>query len=103
MKRSRYKSFVIVFLSTIWVTGIISPPVLQLIDDNASFISFNLNEEEPQEQEKKDTGEEFTLGNPMDVYDFVPFSYSESNGNSQNSFTNSYYGEIQLPPPEGVI
>ncbi|MEY8020538.1 hypothetical protein AB8P51_06905 [Muriicola sp. SD30] len=103
MSRTFFKSFVVVFLSTIWITGIIAPPVLQLIDDNAVLISLNMNEEEPQEQGKKDIGEEFILGNPMSVNDFLLFSYSDSAGDSASSFSNSYYGEIQLPPPEGLL
>ena len=103
MSRSFFKSFVVVFLSTIWITGIIAPPVLQLIDDNAMFISLNMNEEEPQEQGKKDIGEEFILGNPMSVNDFLLFSYSDSAGDYASSFSNSYYGEIQLPPPEELL
>lgn len=100
MKRTLFKSFVVVFLSTIWITGIIAPPLFQLMDDNAVLISLNMNEEEPQEQGKKDIGEEFILGNAMSVNDFILFSYSESVGNNSSTFSNSYYGEIQLPPPE---
>ncbi|MBT8289814.1 MAG: hypothetical protein KJO93_03200 [Muriicola sp.] len=103
MKKSYFRSFVVVFLSAIWISAIIAPPVLQLIDDNAPLISLNMNEEEPHEQGKKDIGEEFILGNPMSVNDFLLFSYSDSAGNNPISFSNSYYGEIQLPPPEGLL
>lgn len=103
MRQTFFKSLVVVILSTFWITGIIAPAVLQLIDDNAALISLNMNEEEPQEQGKKDIGEEFILGDPMSVNDFILFSYSESAGNSTSSFSNSYYGEIQLPPPEGLL
>ena len=103
MRRTFFKSFIVVFLSTIWITGIIAPPVLQLIDDNTVIISLNMNEEEPQEQGKKDPVEEFILGNLMGVNDFYLFSYSDLAGDSASSFSNSYYGEIQLPPPEGLL
>lgn len=94
------KSFIFVILTSVWLTGILAPPVLLLLDVTKPFISINLNEEEPQKVEKKEQGEEKILTN---------FKQDSShNGNIRNRLLFSdlsknvvnHSTEILLPPPE---
>ncbi|WP_297762818.1 hypothetical protein [uncultured Muriicola sp.] len=94
------KSFIFVILTSIWLTGILAPPVLQLLDVTTPFISINMNEEEPQEQAKKDLSEEIILSNlPRHQSVFFLSSLSQTNW-EQSLLYLSYSTEIQLPPPE---
>jgi hypothetical protein len=68
--------------------------------DDASFISMNLNEEEPQEQQKKDIDEEKILTFPNQGFPLW------SNKNNLVLFDTvsftllAHTTEIPLPPPE---
>ena len=103
MKKDSYRSFVFAFLTSIWLLGITTPPILQLMEENTPLISFNMNEEESQEQGKKDIGEEIILTNPLGFNDMLIYSYSDSASNNHRHLFNTYFGEIQLPPPEQIL
>jgi hypothetical protein len=100
MRQKNLKSHILYILTIIWLTGIIAPPVLQLIDDSAPIISINMNEEEPQEQGQKNTGEEVILE------DFLSFIAFLEPGLVKLTFWDKrlqyipYFGEIPFPPPE---
>jgi hypothetical protein len=94
------KSIVLVIISSVWILGTLTPPIVSLFLDDSNFICLNLNEEEPQEEEKKDLGEEKIL---------AEFNRNTSlNGYFQNSnvFIDlskdvvNQSTEILLPPPE---
>jgi len=94
------KSFIFIILTSVWVTGILAPPMLQLMDVTKPFISINLNEEEPQEQAKKDLSEEIILSNlPGHQSVFFVSNLSQTNWEQSLRYL-SYSTEIQLPPPE---
>ncbi len=96
------KSFIIVILTSVWLTGILAPPILQLLDVTKPIITINLNEEEPQEQAKKDLSEEIILSN-LPGHQSVFFLSSLSQTNWEHSLRYlSYSTEIQLPPPEVI-
>ena len=94
------KSITLVIISSVWILGTLTPPILSLFSDDSSFICMNMTEEEPQEEEKKELGEEKILTNL--------YQDSSLNGNiqSQNLFIDiskvvvSHSTEILLPPPE---
>jgi len=94
------KSIALVIISSVWILGTLTPPVLSLFSDDSSFICMNINEEEPQEEEKKEIGEEKILTNVYSEYS------QNDNINNQNLFTDltkdvvSHSTEILLPPPE---
>lgn len=94
------KSLVLIVLSSIWILGVLTPPIVNLVTDDASFISMNLNEEEPQEEEKKDIDEEKILTIRHQGYSIW------STKNSAVLFDTASFGvlthttEIPLPPPE---
>ncbi len=94
------KSFIFVILTSVWLTGILAPPMLQLLDISKPFISINFNEEEPQEQAKKDLSEEIILSNlPGHQSAFFLSSLSQTNWEHSLQYL-SYTTEIRLPPPE---
>ncbi len=94
------KSFIFIILTSAWLTGILAPPVLQLLDVNGPFISINMNEEEPQEQSKKDQSEEVILSGLSGQQSIVYLkSFSQANWEHQMYYV-SYTTEIPLPPPE---
>jgi hypothetical protein len=94
------KSFIFVILTSVWLTGILAPPILQLLDVSKPFISINLNEEEPQEQAKKDLSEEIILSN-LPGHQSIFFLRNLTQTNWEHSLQYlSYTTEIQLPPPE---
>ena len=94
------KSTVLVIISSFWILGTLTPPILTLFSDDSSFICITMNEEEPQEEEKKDMGEEKILPH---------FNEGSSlNGNIKNrnlyidisKDVSKHSTEILLPPPE---
>jgi len=94
------KSFIFVILTSVWLTGILAPPILQLLDVDGPIISINLNEEESQEQGKKDLSEEIFLSNlPGHQSVFFLRSLTQTNW-KHNLHYLSHTTEIQLPPPE---
>jgi hypothetical protein len=94
------KSFIIVILTSVWLTGILSPPILQLLDVTKPIITINLNEEEPQEQGKKDLSEEVIIIN-LPRHQSILFLGSLTLDNWEyNLHYLSHTTEIQLPPPE---
>lgn len=94
------KSLIVVILTSIWLTGVLAPPILQLMDVTKPFISINFNEEEPQEQAKKDLNEEIILSNlPGHQSEFFLRSLTQTNWEHSLHYL-SYTTEIQLPPPE---
>lgn len=96
------KSFIIVILTSVWLTGILAPPILQLLDVTKPIITITLNEEEPQEQAKKDLSEEIILSN-LPGHQSVYFLSSLSQTNWEHNLSYlSYSTEIQLPPPEVI-
>jgi hypothetical protein len=94
------KSFIFVILTSIWLTGILAPPILQLLDVKKPLITINLNEEESQEQAKKDLSEEIILSN-LPEHQSIFFLSSLTQTSWEDSLhCLSYASEIQLPPPE---
>jgi hypothetical protein len=94
------KSFIFVILSSIWFTGILAPPILQLLDVDKPLITINLNEEESQEQAKKDLSEEIILSN-LPGHQSIFFLSSLTQTNWEHSLQYLLYSsEIHLPPPE---
>lgn len=94
------KSFIFVILTSIWFTGILAPPILQLLDVDKPLIIINLNEEEPQELAKKDLSEEIILSN-LPGHQSIFFLSSLTQTNWEHSLQYlSYSSEIHLPPPE---
>lgn len=97
------KSFVFVILTSVWLTGILVPPMLQLLDINDPMISININEEEPQEQGKKDLNEEIILSN-LSRHQSLFFLRGLSQPKYEHDlYYLSYPTEIQLPPPEAIL
>ncbi len=94
------KSFIIVILTSVWLTGILAPPILQLLDVTKPFITINLNEEEPQEQGKKDLSEEVILSNLPRQQSIIFLGSLTRDNWEYNLHYLSYTTEIQLPPPE---
>jgi hypothetical protein len=94
------KSFVIVILTSIWLIGILVPPIIQLLDVPGKFISININEEEPQEQNKKDLNEEFILSN-ISGHHLLNFAKINAQQSWDHRFLYlSHIAEIQVPPPK---
>ncbi len=94
------KSLIIIVLSTIWILGVLTPPIVHLITDDASFISMNLNEEEPQEQQKKDIDEEKILTFPNHGFPLWGNKNNMVLSDSASFIILSHTTEIPLPPPE---
>lgn len=94
------KSYIVVVLMSIWLTGILAPPILQLFDVTKPLISINLSEEEPQEQAKKDLSEEIILSNPPGHQSAFFLGNSTQTTWEHSLQYLSYTTEIQLPPPE---
>lgn len=94
------RSVFIIILTSIWLSGITIPPILQLIDDNAQLISFALNEEEQKEQGEKDLKEEVFISEHSEITDLNILN----NQNVAFSLYRIQYlslsAEIDLPPPE---
>lgn len=96
------KTLALVIISSVWILGTLTPPMISLFSDDSSFVCMNMNEEEPQEEQKKEIGEEKIL---TDVY-----SDSSLNGNIKNHIlfidiskdVVSHSTEILLPPPESI-
>ncbi len=94
------KSIVLIIISSVWILGTLTPPILSLFSDDNNFICLNMTEEEPQEEEKKDLGEEKIISNCN--------QYASINGQingrilfidiSKDEVSNS--AEILLPPPK---
>lgn len=94
------KSIALAILTSFWILGSLTPPIVSLFSDDSNFICLTLNEEEPQEVEKKDLGEEKIL---------TEFNrHTSLNGYIQNSnlFIDlskdvvNHSAEILLPPPK---
>ncbi|NNJ89602.1 MAG: hypothetical protein HKP53_09380 [Eudoraea sp.] len=94
------KSFIFIILTSIWITGILAPPVLQLLDVNRPFVSINMNEEEPQEQNKKDQSEEIVLLNISSHQSVILFENRRRPNWEHHFHFFTFTTEIQLPPPE---
>lgn len=96
------KSIALVIISSIWILGTLTPPILSVCIDDSSFICMNMNEEEPQEEEKKEKGEEKILIDPN------AHSTLNSYFKNQNLFIDiskdllNLSTEILLPPPEYI-
>lgn len=94
------KSLIIILLSSIWILGVLTPPIVNLMAEDASFVSMNLNEEESQKEEKKDIGEEKILTNPNQD---MALSVNKNNAvlfNASAFRLPKHITEIPLPPPE---
>lgn len=94
------KYFVFFILTSVWITGILAPPIIQLIEGTEPLLSININEEEPQEQGKKDLDEEIILSN-LTGYQMVSTFKNPTQSNWEHRlFYLPHITEIQLPPPE---
>ncbi|MEM7379707.1 MAG: hypothetical protein AAF361_00760 [Bacteroidota bacterium] len=90
-------------LLVVWLFAIFTPPVFVLIsEDNNSFVSYSLTEEEQPEQEKKDTSEEKMIPEYTEIALF-----NSSDKRRLSEFYNipeasNHAPDIALPPPEGL-
>ncbi|NAS12485.1 hypothetical protein [Poritiphilus flavus] len=89
-------------LLAVWLFAIFAPPAFLLIsEDNSSFMSYNLTEEEQPEQEKQDTSEEKII---PDFTEIAVFKTSDKKMLSEIytiQVISNHAPDIQLPPPEG--
>jgi hypothetical protein len=96
------RSYIYIFLTSIWLTGILAPPILQLFDVNRPILVVNLNEEEPQEQAKKDLSEELILTRLTGQQSMIFLrSFTKNNWDHSLNYV-SFTSEIPLPPPEVI-
>jgi len=94
------KYFIFFILTSVWITGILALPIIQLMEGNEPLISININEEEPLEQGKKDPSEEIIISNLTghQIVSAIKIS-PQTNWRYRINYL-SHVTEIQLPPPE---
>ncbi|WP_372944523.1 hypothetical protein [Muriicola sp.] len=102
MELSKNKSFLVLFVSALWLLSITVPPILQLLDENSPGITYTLNEEESKEQEKKDPLEETILFDSQDLRNIQGSYYADKSGWRNTLASGAIYMEIPFPPPESL-
>lgn len=102
MELSKNKSFLVLFVSALWLLSITVPPILQLLDENSPGITYTLNEEESKEQEKKDPLEETILFDSQDLRNIQGSYYDDKSGWRNTLASGAIYMEIPFPPPESL-
>jgi hypothetical protein len=94
------KTFIILLLSAIWLNSVFATPLLKVMSDDIPYLSVNMNEEEPQEQDKLDIGEDYIFSQPNHLI-LLQFQNRNTRLFSENpSKVFSFTTKIQLPPPE---
>lgn len=98
------KSIILLFLLSLWLTAIIAPSVITLLErDGKIMVMTNMNEEEHQEQGKKEIGEKkLVLYNYCSPNFLTSFSHISSNKLQEKHIPN-YYLDILLPPPKHSV
>ncbi|GGD51243.1 hypothetical protein [Muriicola marianensis] len=102
MELSKNRSFLVLFVSALWLLSITAPPILQLLDENSPGITYTLNEEESKEQEKKDPLEETKFIDSQDLSHIQKPYYADKSGWKNTLASGAIYMEIPFPPPESL-
>lgn len=95
------KTILLTFLLSMWLSAIIAPSVITLMDhDGKMMVMSNMNEEEHQEQGKKEIGEK-----KLALYNYCPPNFLNtynqiSTSAIQEEHISSLHLEILLPPPK---
>ncbi|MFX0556223.1 hypothetical protein ACOCEA_05470 [Maribacter sp. CXY002] len=87
----------------VWLFAIVAPSMVSyLSDEDQTVISFNLNEEEQQEQDQKSTAEEkFVKENSLDI-SFLKFHIKSSIKDLEYIKYYNHTLEVQSPPPKHI-
>lgn len=102
MEPFKNRSFLVLFVSALWLLSITAPPILQLLDENSPGITYTLNEEESKEQEKKDPLEETIFSDSQNLR-YIQISFYADNSGWRNTLASgAIYMEIPFPPPESL-
>ncbi len=94
---------VLITLLGIWLFAVFAPPALVLLGgDSETFVSYNLSDEEKQEQEKKDSSEEKLLPNILNGHLTQLFQKKSLSSDNYLLGNSNHLPEIPLPPPEHI-
>ncbi|MET7028603.1 hypothetical protein [Sediminicola luteus] len=95
------RSIILTFLLSLWLSAIIAPSVMTLMDrDGKMMVIGNMNEEENQEQGKKEIGEKkLALYNYSLPNFLIPYNQI-STSNNHDEHISSLNLDILLPPPK---
>ncbi|WP_373073908.1 hypothetical protein [Zeaxanthinibacter enoshimensis] len=97
------KKSVLFLISIVWIAGLMAPSLLSYCGENNALISVNINEEEPQKQEKKDNQKEKLVKDITTNLDQIVELDSSTSPVTPLYFTLDFYNKIPLPPPEFLV
>ncbi len=97
------KSIILTFLLSLWLSAIIAPSVITLMDrDGNVMVIGNMNEEEQQEQGKKEIDEKKLALYNYSLPNFLTTSNQISASNNKDEHNSSLNLDILLPPPKSL-
>ncbi|MEB8346099.1 hypothetical protein OO010_08570 [Flavobacteriaceae bacterium KMM 6898] len=98
------KSIILSFLLSLWLTAIIAPSVITLLErDGKIMVMTNMNEEEHQEQGKKEIDEKKLVLCDYCPPNFITSSHHITSNNLQEEHIPNFNLDILLPPPKSRV
>ncbi|MFT4832088.1 MAG: hypothetical protein ACI815_001739 [Psychroserpens sp.] len=98
------KSIILSFLLSLWLTAIIAPSVITLLErDGKMMVMTNINEEEHQEQGKKEIDEKKSVFYNYCPPNFLTTFHHITSNNLQEQHIPNFYLDILLPPPKSKV
>jgi len=95
------KHFILLF---VWMFAILAPPVVSMLeDDNKTFVTLNLNEEEQQEQGKTDIDENLIVEKKGSDFSLLSILESSLSCAFYVLESSEHISKIFLPPPEHTV
>jgi hypothetical protein len=97
------KPYLHIFLLSTWLFAIVAPSVVSyLSNDDQTVISFNLNEEEQQEQGQKSSVEEKFVKEQTNDFSVVKFQLKSPIKDLEFIINYNHTLEVLSPPPKQI-